>query len=206
MISSNVGPPCTSSKATADAFEIPWRLSNERTQSTIGALPRRATASCRKVEHWEGDLIICKRTRPVLVLHERKSSVTLAARLTGKTAAETISVMLALFGRIDPTLRTSITFDNDTTFARHDMLRSMRDMTTWFSDAYASWQKGGIENANRRLGHWLPRDLDIDTISDEDIQDVVLTTNLTPRKCFGYTTTFQALLAERGKDVQIRFA
>ena len=28
--------------------------------------------------HWEGDLIICKRTRPVLVLHERKSRVTLA--------------------------------------------------------------------------------------------------------------------------------
>src|ERR1700730_14108512 len=43
--------------------------------------------------HWEGDLIICKRTRPVLVLHERKSRVTLAARLAGKTAAETISVM-----------------------------------------------------------------------------------------------------------------
>src|ERR1700730_15918046 len=41
--------------------------------------------------HWEGDLIICKRTRPVLVLHERKSRVTLAARLVGKTAAETIS-------------------------------------------------------------------------------------------------------------------
>ena len=27
--------------------------------------------------HWESDLIICKRTRPVLVLHERKSRVTL---------------------------------------------------------------------------------------------------------------------------------
>ena len=49
--------------------------------------------------HWEGDLIICKRTRPVLVLHERKSRVTLAARLAGKTAAETISVMLAVFAR-----------------------------------------------------------------------------------------------------------
>ena len=34
--------------------------------------------------HWEGDLIICKRTRPVLVLHERKSRVTLAARLAGE--------------------------------------------------------------------------------------------------------------------------
>jgi len=31
--------------------------------------------------------------------------VTLAARLTGKTAAETISAMLAVFGRIDPHLR-----------------------------------------------------------------------------------------------------
>jgi transposase, IS30 family len=37
--------------------------------------------------YWEGDLIICKRTRLVLVLHERKSRVTLAARLIGKTAA-----------------------------------------------------------------------------------------------------------------------
>ena len=76
------------------------------------------------------DLIICKRTRPVFVLHERKSRVTLAARLIGRTAAETISVMLAVFDRIAPTLRKSITFDNDTAFAapvsedhaRHDHL------------------------------------------------------------------------------------
>src|SRR6516225_8632220 len=95
--------------------------------------------------HWEGDLIICKRTRPVLVLHERKSRVTLAARLAGKTAAETISVMLAVFARIEPALRKSITFDNDTAFAQHALLRTMRAMTTWFCDAYASWQKGGVE-------------------------------------------------------------
>ena len=60
--------------------------------------------------HWEGDFIICKRTRPGLVLHERKSRVTLATRLAGKTAAETISVMLAVFARIEPALRKSITF------------------------------------------------------------------------------------------------
>jgi hypothetical protein len=59
--------------------------------------------------HWEGDLTFCKRTRPVLVLHERKSRVTPAARLAGKIAAETISVMLAVFARIEPALRKSIT-------------------------------------------------------------------------------------------------
>ena len=145
-----------------------------------------------KAGHWEGDLIICKCARPVLVLHERKSRVTLAARLTGKTAAETISAMLAVFGRIDPQLRRSITFDNDTAFAQHGLLRTMRDMTTWFCDAYASWQKGGIENANGRLRRWLPRHLDIDRTSDQDIQEIVLTTNLTPRKCLGFKTPFQA--------------
>ena len=40
------------------------------------------------------------------------TGVTLAARLVGKTAAETISVMLAVFARIEPTLRKSITVDN----------------------------------------------------------------------------------------------
>ena len=100
----------------------------------------------------------------------------------------------------------SITFDNDTAFAQHGLLRTMRDMTTWFCDAYASWQKGGIENANGRLRRWLPRHLDIDRTSDQDIQEIVLTTNLTPRKCLGFKTPFQALIAELGKDVQIRFS
>jgi hypothetical protein len=49
--------------------------------------------------------------------------VTLAARLIGKTAAETISVMLAVFDRIAPTLRKSITH---TAFAQHGLLRTMR--------------------------------------------------------------------------------
>jgi IS30 family transposase len=82
----------------------------------------------------------------------------------------------------------------------------MRDMTTWFCDAYASWQKGGIENANGRLRRWLPRNLDIDQLSDHDIQEIVLTANLTPRKCLGFKTPFQAIRAELGKDVQIRFS
>jgi IS30 family transposase len=165
-----------------------------------------AVANREEAGHWEADLIICKRTRPVLVLHERKSRVTLAARLTGKTAAETISVMISIFRRLDPALRKSVTFDNDTTFAQHDLLRSMFNMTTWFCDAYASWQKGGVENANGRLRRWLPRHLDIDALDDEDLQDIVFTANLTPHKCLAYKTPFQAMLADLGKDVQIRFA
>jgi IS30 family transposase len=114
--------------------------------------------------------------------------------------------MLAIFARIKPALRKSITFDNDTAFAQHGLLQSMRAMATWFCDAYASWQKGGVENANGRLRRWLPRHIDIDRLSDAEIQDIVITANLTPRKCLGFKTPFQAILKELGKDAQIRFS
>ena len=59
------------------------------------------------VGHWEADLVICKRSRPVLVLHERKTRITLMTRLAGKTAAETIAAMTAAFRRLDPRMRGS---------------------------------------------------------------------------------------------------
>ena len=82
---------------------------------------------------------------------------------------------MAILRRLDPGLRRSITFDNDTCFARHTLLREALDMATWFCDAYASWQKGGIENANGRLRRWLPRQTNLDDISDEDMQEIVMT-------------------------------
>jgi hypothetical protein len=78
---------------SSQQISIYWARSNcrgsPRTRADSGRRPLKAAT------HWEGDLIICKCTRPVLVLHERKSRVTLAALLTGKSAAETISAMLA---------------------------------------------------------------------------------------------------------------
>ena len=68
----------------------------------------------KEAGHWEGDLLICRRTRPVLVLKERKTRFVLAARLAGKSAAETVAIMMAVFRRLDPRLRASITFDNET--------------------------------------------------------------------------------------------
>src|SRR3954454_5049376 len=79
-------------------------------------------------------------------------------------------------------------------------------MTAWFCDAYAPWQKGAVENANGRLRRDLPRDLALDALSDAELQEIVLSHNLTPRKCLGFLTPLQALLKELGKDVQIRFA
>jgi len=155
---------------------------------------------------WECDYILCNRTRPVLVLHERKSRFTLAAKLTGRTAAETAATLMAIFGKLDPKLRKSVTFDNDTGFAKHALLKDMYNVSTWFCDAYASWQKGAVENTNGRLRTWLPRNLDIDKVPDEELQEVVMTLNLTPRKCLNYKTPLQALFDTSKKQLKITFA
>src|SRR4051794_15962043 len=63
---------------------------------------------------------------------------------------------------------------------------------------------GAVENANGRLRRDLPRDLDLDALGDAELQEIVLSHNLTPRKCLGFLTPLQALLKELGKDVQIR--
>jgi IS30 family transposase len=103
-------------------------------------------------------------------------------------------------------MRGSITFDHDTAFARHSWLRGMLSATTYFYDAYASWQKGGVENINGRIRRWLPRNTDLHALDDDDIQEIAMTLNLTPRKCLGFRSPVEAFLSELGKDVEIRFA
>jgi hypothetical protein len=61
--------------------------------------------------HWEADLMLCRRTPPVLVLHERTSRLTLAAKVAGKSAAETAAMLMAIFKRLAPELKSSIPFD-----------------------------------------------------------------------------------------------
>src|SRR4051794_13644051 len=94
--------------------------------------------------HWEGDLLICKRTRPVLVLEERKTQFVLAAKLAGKSAAETVAVLMAGFRRLGPRLRASITFDHDTPVAPHGLLASARSIASWVFAASASGAKGAV--------------------------------------------------------------
>ena len=58
---------------------------------------------------------------------------------------------------------------------------------------------------NGRIRRWLPRSTDLDHLTDEDIQDIAMSMNLTPRKCLGFKTPAQAFLDTLGKCLKIRF-
>ena len=126
-------------------------------------------------------------------------------RLMGKTAAETVSAIMAVFNRLSPDMSRSATFDNGGEFAQHTLLQGMLSETTYFCDAYASWQKGGVENTNGRLRRWIPRSTNLDDMTEQDIQDIAMTINTTPRKCLGFRSPIEAFLTELGKNIDIRF-
>jgi IS30 family transposase len=158
------------------------------------------------VGHREADLVIRKRSRPGLALHARKTRVTLMSRRAGKSAGETLAAMPAAFRRLDPRMRGSVPFDNDPCFARRRLLRGLLSAATYFCDAHASWQKGGVENANGRIRRWLPRGTVLDAISEADVQEIAMTITLTPRKCLGSRFPVEAFLSELGGDARIRLA
>lgn len=96
--------------------------------------------------------------------------MTFIMRMTNKTADETLHCIRSIMDRLNPKARQTMTFDNDMTFAKHDELVKKFKLQTWFCDAYASWQKGGIENTNGRIRRWLPRKTDLDAVSDQYIE------------------------------------
>ena len=156
---------------------------------------------------WEGDLIICKRTRPVLVLHEREIARDACGSACRKDCRrDYFGDAGSVRSDLEPALRKSITFDNDTAFAQHALLRTMRAMTTWFCDAYASWQKGGVAKCQRPITTLVAS-------SDRHRQSVRPGNpghrhhrQSHAQKMPGLQRLpFQAILKELGKDVQIRF-
>lgn len=143
--------------------------------------------------HWEGDLISCsKNTQFVLVAHERKTRFLMAHKLENKRAQHTAEVGAKLFNRLPAHARKSATIDNGGEFAQHTQWRENLGIKTYFCDSYASWQKGGVENSNGRLRRDLPRKTDLNTLTQEDLDDIILNHNLTPRKNLGWLSPLEA--------------
>ena len=138
--------------------------------------------------HWEADSMQFFDYRTVLALHERSSRLIWLQRQPTKKAAGVAKAIQSLLAPLPKELRQSITFDNGTEFAEHQVLRSSLGIKTYFCDPYKPWQKGGVENAIGRLRRQLPRKTDLSKVSARQLQQLAALYNHTPRKCLGWQT------------------
>ena len=141
-------------------------------------------------------MLFARYGQAILTLHERQSRIILATRPRSKAANGVARHLVKLFAAMPPHLRKTITFDNGTEFARHQVLHPLA-IKTYFCDPYSPWQKGGIENAIGRMRRLIPRKTDLALLTSRRFNDLVSAYNNTPRKCLDFRTpaeTFSEVL------------
>ena len=163
-----------------------------------------AVDSRRQHGHWEADLMLFSRYgQAILVAHERKSRLLLLSKQPSKAAKPVAESLIGMLGTFPRAKRRTITFDNGSEFSEHRQLNEKIGMDTFFCEPHSPWQKGGIENAIGRMRRRLPRKADLATIAQQDLDELILDYNLTPRRCLDYRTPLEVFL---GLDVNLGVA
>lgn len=168
-----------------DKIKIPERIS----------IHKRPKSSDKELGHWEADTVyFAGHKEVVLTLYERTSKITLGAKMKTRQSSATMDYMESILSKLPEESRRSVTFDNGLEFYNHQRLKKSLGLKTYFCDAYASWQKGGVENANGILRRYIPKGSKADEHSAQDFQQYLHRINGTPRKSLAYKTPYESFL------------
>jgi IS30 family transposase len=137
---------------------------------------------------WEVDTVIGQHHQQALVtLVERKSLLTLIAKVTRKTADNVSAAMIELLEPLSPWVHT-LTADNGREFAQHVDIARELNAKFYFAHPYASWERGLNENTNGLIRQYFPKKHNFKTITQKQIERVMDKLNNRPRKCLGFKT------------------
>jgi transposase, IS30 family len=151
----------------------------------------------RRYGDWEGDTIVGKGRRSALVtLVERKTGYARIGRVDSMKSDMTMRAAKRRMKDLPPSLRRSVTFDNGKEFAEHQKLTRSLGLDVYFTDAYASWQRGTNENTNGLLRQYFPKGTDFTQVSHREVARVEQLINERPRRRLDYRSPAE-LLAKR---------
>ena len=140
----------------------------------------------RRIGDWEADTVIGKNHKGVLVtLVDRVSKKTLIASVKRKRADVVRDAIIKWLS--NHTVYT-ITFDNGKEFAYHSEIKDKLKTDTDFAHPYHSWERGLNENHNGLIRQYLPKEMQLDTVSNAKITAIQNKLNNRPRKMLGYKT------------------
>ena len=85
----------------------------------------------------------------------------------------------------------SFTTDNGIENKQHGLITQNTGVPVFFTDPYSSWQKGGVENANKMLRRYFPKGTDFAKVTLAQVDQAVALINQKPRKILGYKSALQ---------------
>nr|WP_311491029.1 IS30 family transposase [uncultured Alloprevotella sp.] len=63
-----------------------------------------------------------------------------------------------------------MTTDNGPEFAAHKLITKYLEAVVCFADPYDSWQKGAIENTNKLIRQYIPKQANFNDFTDKRLQ------------------------------------
>jgi transposase, IS30 family len=143
----------------------------------------------KQAGHWERDSMVSRSSKACLdVKVERKSRYTFIDKLDRRTAE---AVRIAVIARLKPlpeSLRRSLTYDNGSEHAEHEIINQALGTRSFFCHPYSSWERGTNENMNGLIRRFLPKKTDFSKVSTDEIKQIEFLLNNRPRKCLNFRT------------------
>ena len=148
--------------------------------------------------HCEYDSVVSSKrsgsTHALAVFTERSSRLVLA-QLVPNLKPEPYARAISSLARGLNTR--TMTTDNGIENKQHRLVTKNTGTPVLFTDPYSSWQKGGVENANKMLRRYFPKGTDFATVSQTEVVYALTLINNKPRKILGYKSSLQ-IAQEKG--------
>lgn len=145
----------------------------------------------RRIGDWEGDTLIGRHHRGVLVsLVERKSGYTVLAALPRRTAQAFRETTVRLLKPLKAKVHT-LTLDNGKEGAQHERIARSLCARVYFAHPYASWERGTNENTNGLIRQYFPKHRNLTTVTQKELDHAMHRLNHRPRKRLGFKTPYE---------------
>ena len=151
--------------------------------------------------HWEMDTIVSgvHGKGGLLVLIERQTRRYFIEKLAYISRNEILRALRRLLHRIKTIKIVSITTDNGSEFLDHEAIEALFRRhgapKVYYTHAYAAWEKGSVENANRLVRRWYPKGTDFSKVNRRRIGQLEDAINSIHRRLLQGRTAREAYLA-----------
>ena len=122
----------------------------------------------RRIGHWEIDTVIGAGSQHCIVsLVERKSGYVLIGKLEARTVEQLNRATLRIATRHADQFDT-ITADNGSEFHGYAFIEQALDLKFYFATPHHSWERGTSENTNGLIRQYIPKGIDMATLTQHD--------------------------------------
>lgn len=159
-------------------------------QNAVSIVLRPPEVAARVVPgHWEGDLIKGARNASAVgTLVERTSRRIMLVKLDGMDSLSVTDAFAKRLRRIPVSLRKTLTYDRGAEMSMHQSLAKRLHIDIFFCDPYKPSQRATNENFNGLVREYLPKGMDLSTVSAEQLKSIENKLNNRPRKILGFKT------------------